>query len=83
MIKKTVCYNSSPTLHIVEARVIECPSGPSLAEFLMVFLALEVLFIVACTWCTIMKKGSGSHFTRIVDASDAIGDHDPGDACRM
>ena len=49
VIKKTVCYNSSPTLHIVEARVIECPSGPSLAEFLMVFLISEVfLSLMVC-----------------------------------
>ena len=36
MIKKTVCYDSSPALHIAEARVIELPSGTSLAQFLMV-----------------------------------------------
>ena len=38
VIKKTVCYDSSPALHIAEARVIELSSGTSLAQFLMVFL---------------------------------------------
>ena len=45
MIKKTVSYNSNPALHIAEIRVVECPSGPSPAQFLMVFLTKEVLFI--------------------------------------
>ena len=56
MIKKTVCYNLSPTLHIVEARVVECPSGPSPAEFLMVILTLEVLFIHVFATSNILKK---------------------------
>ena len=42
MIKKTVCYDSSPALHIAEARVIELSSGTSLAQFLMVLLTFEV-----------------------------------------
>ena len=38
MIKKTVCYDSSPALHIAEARVIELSSGTSLAQFLMAYI---------------------------------------------
>ena len=55
-IKKAVCYDSSPALHIAEARVVECPSGPSPAEFLMVFLTLEVLFIGGFAICGTSKK---------------------------
>ena len=48
MIKKTVCYDLSPTLHIVEARVVECPSGPSPAEFLMVSLFARPISFHRC-----------------------------------
>ena len=58
MIKKTVCYDSSPALHIAEARVIELPSGTSLAQFLMVFLTSEalILFINAGASCDGLEK---------------------------
>ena len=55
MIKKTVCYDSSPALHIAEARVIELLSGTSLAQFLMVLLP-QTLFIVVVAWCDAAKK---------------------------
>ena len=68
MIKKTVCYDSSPALHIAEARVIELSSGTSLAQFLMVSLTFEAfLFIMlalyAMAWrrdllgCDVVCKG--------------------------
>ena len=41
MFQRTVCYDLSPALQIVEARIIELPSGTSLAQFLMVSLAFE------------------------------------------
>ena len=58
MIKKTVCYDSSPALHIAEARVIELSSGTSLAQFLMVFLTFEAFyfFIDAIATCGASKK---------------------------
>ncbi len=36
-IKYALVYESSPSLHIEAARLVECPSGPSLGEFLVVF----------------------------------------------
>ena len=50
MIKKTVCYDSSPALHIAEARVIELSSGTSLAQFLMVYLPFIMLALYAMAW---------------------------------
>ena len=48
-INKAFAHDLSPALHIAEAKVIELPSGTSFAQFLMVFLTLEVLFIdVSC-----------------------------------
>ena len=44
VIKKTVCYDSSPALHIAEARVIELPSGTSLAQFLMALRHQDACF---------------------------------------
>lgn len=38
VLKKTGNYDSSPALHSAEASVIEWPSGPSFAQFLMVYL---------------------------------------------
>jgi len=35
---KRIHYDLSPALHIAEVKVIELPSGISLAKFLMVFL---------------------------------------------
>ena len=43
-ITKAFGYDLSPALHIAEAKVIELPSGISLAQFLMVFLTLEAHF---------------------------------------
>ena len=62
MIKKTVCYDSSPALHIAEARVIELSSGTSLAQFLMVFLTLRgftILFINAGALRDGLEKRNG------------------------
>ena len=56
VIKKTVCYDSSPALHIAEARVIELPSGTSLAQFLMVCPRSRCLFIVVVALCDAAKK---------------------------
>jgi hypothetical protein len=42
----TAVYESSPSLHIEAARLVECPSGPSLGEFLVVFLTSEVSFFI-------------------------------------
>ena len=58
VIKKTVCYDSSPALHIAEARVIELSSGTSLAQFLMVFLTFEAsyIFIDAIATCGASEK---------------------------
>ena len=44
VLKKTGNYDSSPALHIAEASVIEWPSGPSFAQFLMVHLIYEGIF---------------------------------------
>ena len=41
---KAFGYDLSPALHIAEAKVIELLSGTSFAQFLMVFLTLEVFF---------------------------------------
>ena len=41
VLKKTGNYDSSPALHSAEASVIEWPSGPSFAQFLMVFLSFH------------------------------------------
>ena len=71
MIKKTVCYDSSPALHIAEARVIELPSGTSLAQFLMVFLTLEALFIVVVALCGTAKKRLKKCYQSAIE--DAIG----------
>ena len=43
-ITKAFGYDLSPALHIAEAKVIELLSGTSFAQFLMVFLTLEVFF---------------------------------------
>ena len=51
-IKKSVCYDSSPALHIAAARVIELSSGTSLAQFLMVYL----LFIMSVALCDGLEK---------------------------
>ena len=58
MIKKTVCYDSSPALHIAEARVIELSSGTSLAQFLMVRPHLKrlLLFIDVLASCEALEK---------------------------
>ena len=43
---KAFGYDLSPALHIAEAKVIELLSGTSFAQFLMVFLTSEALFII-------------------------------------
>ena len=62
MIKKTVCYDSSPALHIAEARVIELSSGTSLAQFLMVRLHLKrlLLFIDVLALSEALEKSQQS-----------------------
>ena len=57
MIKKTVCYDSSPALHIAEARVIELSSGTSLAQFLIVYLPIS--FHHAGALCDGLEKRFG------------------------
>ena len=42
---KAFGYDLSPALHIAEAKLIELLSGTSFAQFLMVFLPSEALFI--------------------------------------
>ena len=56
MIKTTVCYDSSPALHIAEARVIELPSGTSLAQFLMAFLSPRGLFSSLSSPCAMLLR---------------------------
>ena len=56
MIRKTVGYDSSPALHIAAARVIELPPGTSLAKFLMVFLAIGLLFTAAVALCDAVEE---------------------------
>jgi len=53
---KRIHYDLSPALHIAEVKVIELPSGISLAKFLMVFLTSEALFIDAFAWRKVLKK---------------------------
>ena len=57
-IKQAVSYESSPSLHIEEARLVECPSGPSPGEFLMVFLTPEAqsFFINGIALCDASEK---------------------------
>ncbi len=56
---KAFGYDLSPALHIAEAKVIELLSGTSFAQFLMVFLTSEVLFIDAHALCWALKKRGG------------------------
>ena len=55
-ITKAFGYDLSPALHIAEAKVIELPSGISLAQFLMVFLTLEALFSLMLLPCAVLRR---------------------------
>ncbi len=58
---KAFGYDLSPALHIAEAKVIELLSGTSFAQFLMVFLTSEVLFINLMALCHGLEKSSSYH----------------------
>ena len=83
MIKKTVCYDSSPALHIAEARLIELSSGTSLAQFLMVRLHLKrlLLFIDVLASCEALEKSQSfdtlmrSQQIRVISASRIVLNH--------
>ena len=55
-ITKAFGYDLSPALHIAEAKVIELPSGISLAQFLMVFLTLEAHFSLMLLPCAVLRR---------------------------